>query len=77
MRIPVVTQSLSAQPTCLCQQDWEYAAIQARGGSGEALRLLRRVAPYMRGANHIEDIMWRENLPRGDIMNRMLILSIL
>jgi hypothetical protein len=52
-------------------QDWEYSAIQARGGSGDALRLLRRLAPYMRGANHVEDIMWRENIPRTDIMDRM------
>ena len=57
----------AASPTPLLA--YERAFLDSLDDGSRAYRLLRRLCGYFRGTHHVEEIMWRENVERFDVMN--------
>ena len=63
------TNHLESSVPIDAMQAWEYAALKALTGPDDYkhLALMQRMAPYLRGNHHVEDIMWRENMSRSEL----------
>lgn len=47
---------------------YEDVYLQRLSERGPTFQLFLKLCPFFRGKHHIEEIMWRENITREDLM---------
>lgn len=50
---------------------YEQAFVDSLDDDTSTYRLFKRLCIYFRGQHHLEEIMWRENVERGDLLTTL------